>query len=143
LLFLHGILGDARIWQPYLTAFPNYETLAVTQSGFGQKPVQESNSDDAEARFDTQRHAKELIAFCRTLNQQADLPHRQFKIVAWSYACHVSLLAAQMAPELFESMILYELIVPTYGMTEENQARFTKDITKMMSPIIKAYRQIG
>lgn len=141
LLFLHGILGDARTWQPYLTAFPDYDTLAVTQSGFSQKPAQESDLDDAEVLFNTQRHAKELIAFCRTLNQQADLPHRQFKIVAWSYACHVSLLAAQMAPELFESMILYELIVPTYGMTEENQARFTKDITKMMSPIIKAYRR--
>ncbi len=142
LLFLHGILGDARTWLPYLTAFPDYETLAVTQSGFGSRFNETFNqTNDAETIFDTQRHAEELVAFCRTLNQQAHLPDRKFTIVAWSYACHVSLLAAQIAPELFESMILYELIVPSYGMSDDNQALFTKDITKMMSPIIKAYRR--
>lgn len=134
LLFLHGILGDARTWLPYLTAFPEYETLALTQSGFGQE-------SDSEIVFDTQRHAQELVAFCLTLNQQENLPHRKFKIIAWSYACHVSLLAVQIAPELFESATLYELIVPSYGMTQEHQTLFTKDITKMMSPIIKAYRR--
>lgn len=134
ILFLHGILGDARTWLPYLTAFPEYETLALTQSGFGKEA-------DSEDLFDTQRHAEELIAFCQALNELESLPHRKFIIVAWSYACHVSLLAAKMAPELFKSLTLYELIVPSYGMTADNQALFTRDITKMMSPIIKAYRR--
>lgn len=134
ILFLHGILGDARAWLPYLTAFPEYETIALTQSGFG-------NTADSEDLFDTQRHAEELVAFCRALNELESATDRKFIIVAWSYACHVSLLAAKMAPELFENLTLYELIVPSYGITEENQLLFTKDITKMMSPIIKAYRR--
>lgn len=134
LLFLHGILGDARTWLPYLDRFPEYETIALTQSGFGE------NADSAEL-FDTKQHAKELIAFCKALNYQENLPTRRFIIVAWSYACHVSLLAAKLAPELFTSLTLYELIVPSYGISETEQIAFTKDITQMMSPIIKAYRR--
>lgn len=134
ILFLHGILGDARTWLPYLHQFSKFETIALTQSGFGQ----DTHSPEL---FDTQRHAKELIAFCKALNQQENRPKRKFIIVAWSYACHVSLLAAKLAPELFKSLTLYELIVPSYGISEDQQTEFTKDLTKMMSPIIKAYRR--
>lgn len=134
ILFLHGILGDARTWAPYMPAFLEYDVYALTQSGFGV-------DSDSDVLFDTMEHAKELIAFCKALNLSSENPQRKFIIIAWSYACHVALLAAKMAPELFESMILYELIVPSYGIKVAEQERFTKDITKMMSPIIKAYRR--
>lgn len=142
LLFLHGILGDGRTWHPYLTAFSQYDCYALTQSGFGK-------DSDRETLFDTDRHAAELIAFCQALNVKERQPHRQFTIIAWSYACHVVLLAMEKQRKihhsgqasLFNSAILYELIVPSYGMSEADQSLFTRDITKMMSPIIKAYRR--
>lgn len=137
LLFLHGILGDGRTWISYLDQFPQMKTVSLTQSGFSEN----NDSEDSEMLFDTAIHAQELSAFCKALNQQDQTPNRKFRIVAWSYACHVALLAAQENPELFKSLTLYELIVPSYGMTEDHQALFTQDLTKMMSPIIKAYRR--
>lgn len=144
LVFLHGILGDGRTWAPILKEFPEFEAYALTQSGFGE--MNEGQEDiSVDTLFDTDRHADELIAFCTALNTQENRPHRPFIIVAWSYACHVALLAAQKmmqtSPKLFKSIICYELIVPSYGMNENDQTRFTRDITKMMSPIIKAYRR--
>lgn len=137
LLLLHGILGDARTWKPYLSAFPQHEVFALTQSGFGTT----DHSDRSDRLFDTTSHAQELVAFCQALNLQDQKPQRKFTIIAWSYGCHPALLAAKIAPELFKSLILYELIIPSYGMKEEEQALFTSDLTKMMSPIIKAYRR--
>ncbi|MHC5225375.1 alpha/beta fold hydrolase [Ignatzschineria sp. LJL83] len=141
LLFLHGILGDGRTWIPYLDQFPRMKTVSLTQSGFSENNDEKKDSEDSETLFDTAIHAEELSAFCKALNQQDQTPNRKFKVVAWSYACHVALLAAQENPELFISLTLYELIVPSYGMTEEDQALFTQDLTKMMSLIIKAYRR--
>lgn len=177
LLFLHGILGDGRTWLPLLDQFPEYDTYALTQSGFHtaiSMPTKsastiaeqesadqrlninhESDTKDEEILFDTDRHADELIAFCQALNQKEGKLGRQFVLIAWSYACHIALLALQKSqrnsqmvdfshqsnPRLFHSAICYELIVPSYGMSFDDQALFTRDITKMMSPIIKAYRR--
>lgn len=143
LLFLHGILGDARTWIPYLTAFPQYDCYALTLSGFGQ------NSETA-IPFDTDRHGKEVLTFCQALNEKEGKPHRQYIVIAWSYACHVALLAAHKAQSqdrlssassLFAGLILYELIIPSYGISEEMHQQFTRDIAKMMSPIIRAFRR--
>lgn len=134
LLFLHGILGDARIWRPYLSAFPQYDCYALTLSGFGR------GSED-ETPFDTDRHGAEVAAFCQALNNREGKPHRQYIVIAWSYACHVALLSASRAPDLFAELILYELIIPSYGISEEMHQQFTRDIAKMMSPIIRAFRR--
>lgn len=138
LLFLHGILGDARTWIPYLTAFPQYDCYALTLSGFGQ------NSETA-IPFDTDRHGKEVLTFCQALNEKEGKPHRQYIVIAWSYACHVALLAADkdrsQNRSLFSELILYELIIPSYGISEEKHQQFTRDIAKMMSPIIRAFRR--
>lgn len=146
LLFLHGILGDGRTWLPHFPAFDTFDKIAITQSGFGSD-FGINSADDA--LFDTQKHADELLAFCEALNHKENRPDRTFIIIAWSYACHVALLAAkkhlaqsasQLKP-LIDSLLLYELIVPSYGITETAQTAFTKDITVMMSPIIKATRR--
>ena len=161
LLFLHGILGDGRTWLPLLDQFPEYDTYALTQSGFYASTSRSNStqSGDEEILFDTDRHADELIAFCQALNQKEGKIGRPFILIAWSYACHVALLALQKSlqrslptnqlidssthqnPKLFHSLICYELIVPSYGMSLDDQALFTRDISKMMSPIIKAYRR--
>lgn len=134
LLFLHGILGDRRTWQDYPQYFPEHEVIALTQWGFGKEGERDQS-------LDTRESAKTLCAFCRALNEQENTPHRPFIIIAWSYACHVALLAALEAPTLFQQLILYELIIPSYGMDEATHTEFTQDLTKMMSPIIRAYRR--
>ncbi|GGZ94171.1 hypothetical protein DC083_07165 [Ignatzschineria ureiclastica] len=134
LLFLHGILGDRRTWQDYPQYFPEHEIIALTQWGFGK-------GGERDQPLDTQESAETLCAFCRALNEQENTPHRPFIIVAWSYACHVALLAALEAPTLFQQLILYELIIPSYGMDQAIHTEFTQDLTKMMSPIIRATRR--
>lgn len=142
LLFLHGILGDARTWLPFLSAFPQYDCYALTLSGFGKI---EPGSAEGEILFDTDRHAAEVVAFCQALNKQEGKPQRKYIVIAWSYACHVALLAADkdrsQNRSLFSELILYELIIPSYGISEEKHQQFTRDIAKMMSPIIRAFRR--
>ena len=141
LLFLHGILGDARTWIPYLSEFPQYDCYALTLSGFGK-------NGEEKIPFDTDRHAAEVLAFCQALNEKEGKPHRKYIVIAWSYACHVALLAAHEAQSQnrsprspFAELILYELIIPSYGISEEGHQQFTRDIAKMMSPIIRAFRR--
>ncbi|MGL4673960.1 MAG: alpha/beta fold hydrolase, partial [Wohlfahrtiimonas sp.] len=99
--------------------------------GFGEHG-QNINAD----QFNTETHAKELIQFCQSLNQG------KVSIVAWSYSCHVALLAALRAPELFEATYLYDCIVPSYGLEHDTESfkAFSKDLNKTMSPVIKAIR---
>lgn len=131
LLFLHGILGDHRIWAPHCNYLSTrYRALAYTLKGFR---VENSTIDSQE--FNTDIHSDELIHFCDALGLKG------VTVVGWSYASHVALLAAKKRPDLFKSLILYELIVPSYGMTEEDLKLFSRDLTRMMSPVIKALRR--
>ena len=134
LLFLHGILGDRRTWQDYPQYFPEHEVIALTQWGFGK-------GGERDQPLDTRESAETLCAFCHALNEQENTLHRPFIVVAWSYACHVALLAALEMPALFRQLILYELIIPSYGMDQATHTEFTQDLTKMMSPIIRAFRR--
>lgn len=121
-VFLHGILGDERTWQPAFNYLPdNFQAYSYTLST---------------EQFDTSHHADELIEFCHSLKQG------KVMVVAWSYSCHIALLAALKAPELFESIHLYDCIVPSYGLENdpENYRLFSKDLQKMMMPVIKALK---
>lgn len=148
LLFVHGILGDARTFAPYLAAFPEHRVISLTLSGFGEHSAQD------ERLFDTKRHGEEINLFCRAIleaqksaydTKSNTKPKAKLKpkmtLFAWSYACHAALLAASETSSPIDELILYELIVPSYGMTPKETKAFTRDITKMMSPIIKSLRK--
>lgn len=135
LLFVHGILGDARTFAPYLEAFADYRVLSLTLSGFG------ADSENETPLFDTARHGREIARFCQAIAAQSGETPPPITLFAWSYACHAALFAAQIEASNIRQLILYELIVPSYGITDEETKRFTRDITKMMSPIIKALRK--
>lgn len=132
IIFIHGILGDERTWQPafqYLSSDIN--AISYRMSGFG-----ENGQNIPAERFNTEIHARELVQFCQSLNQG------NISIIAWSYSCHVALLAALRAPELFEAIYLYDCIVPSYGLELDAELfkAFSRDLNKMMSPVIKALR---
>lgn len=132
IIFMHGILGDERTWQAafqYLS--DDIHAISYSMLGFG-----EHGQNIPAEQFNTETHAEELIQFCRSLNQG------KVSVVAWSYSCHVALLAALNAPELFESIHLYDCIVPSYGLEHDAESlkTFSKDLNKMMSPVIKAIR---
>lgn len=138
LLFLHGILGAKETWQPVMETLcedpafkESHHLLAYSLAGFGKE-----NSTTPKETFNTAIHADELIAFCDELSL------REIKVVAWSYACHAVLLAAIKRPDLFKTILLYECIVPSYGLENSRDAMkaFTRDITRMMAPSIKAIR---
>lgn len=132
IIFMHGILGDERTWLPafqYLSADIN--AISYRMLGFG-----ENGQNIPTEEFNTVIHAQELIQFCESLKQE------KVSIVAWSYSCHVALLAVLQAPELFEAIYLYDCIVPSYGLENDAESfkSFSKDLNKMMSPVIKALR---
>lgn len=133
IVFMHGILGDERTWQPAFPSLPKEITAySYTMTGFG-----EAGDEIPAEQFNTAQHANELIQYCRTF-----APHK-VTIIAWSYSCHVALLAALHAPELFEQLYLYDCMVPTYGLENcpDQLKLFSRDLHKMMSPVIKAIRQ--
>ncbi len=138
LLFLHGILGAKETWAPVMETLCNDEAfnnthhlLAYSLAGFGKE-----NKNTPKETFNTAIHADELIAFCDALSLN------KIKVVAWSYACHAVLLAAIKRPDLFKTILLYECIVPSYGLenSRDKMKAFTRDITRMMAPSIKAIR---
>lgn len=131
-VFMHGILGDERTWQPAFQYLPeNINAISYRMLGFG-----DNGQNIPAEQFNTETHAQELIQFCQSLNQG------KISIVAWSYSCHVALLAALQAPELLEAIYLYDCIVPSYGLERDETSfqAFRKDLNKMMSPVIKALR---
>lgn len=132
IVFMHGILGDERTWQPAFQYLPaDINAISYSMLGFG-----EHRQNIPAEQFNTETHAEELIKFCQSLNQG------KVSIVAWSYSCHVALLAALRAPELLEAIYLYDCIVPSYGLERDAESlkTFSKDLNKMMSPVIKALR---
>ncbi|OYQ75180.1 alpha/beta fold hydrolase [Wohlfahrtiimonas sp. G9077] len=131
ILLLHGILGDGRTFAPLQDAHPQLPLIPYTLSGSGA----DGESIAAQA-FNTEIHSDQLIAHC---TQHYATP---VSLVAWSYSCHVALLAAFKAPHLFNALYLYDCIVPSYGLEEDPAAlkAFSRDLHQMMSPVIKALR---
>lgn len=129
-VFLHGILGDEETWKNAFQYLPDSITAhSYTLSGFGEHA-------QIIHRLDTNVHALELIEFCQSLDSD------KITVIAWSYSCHVALLAALQAPKLFSAIHLYDCIVPSYGLESDPEAskQFSKDLMQMMSPVIKALR---
>lgn len=140
ILFLHGILGEAKLWQPVIKALQaklkskgieGVVLYSYTLSGFGQELEKQPQQV-----LDTTIHADELIHFCKQQRLENVI------VVAWSYSCHVALLAALKEPILFAQLFLYEGIIPTYGLEEhpEKRERFTQDLKALMTPILRELR---
>ncbi len=131
LLLMHGILSDHRIYQTHCDLLSDqYRTIAYRMGGFGMDGV-----NTPADQFNTERHKKELIHFCEALSLS------NITLVAWSYSVHVALLAAKERPDLIGTILLYEPMVPSYGINDEEMALYSRDLTKMMAPVIRSLRK--
>ncbi len=131
LVFIHGVLGDWRTFQPHCYALsPYFHCISYTQRYFGiQTKVIESHD------FGVERHLQDLVQLCVQLNL------KQIVLVGWSYSCHIALMAAVRYPYLIKHLLLYDAIVPQYGLTATEQKHFSQDIYNLMRPVSKALKQ--
>jgi pimeloyl-ACP methyl ester carboxylesterase len=98
-VFVHGAISDLRTWPQAVseTVAKRYRFIAYTQRYHGTGAW----NDDGK-KYSVATHADDLAKFISTLN--AGPAH----VVGWSYGGLVAIIAAQNAPSLVRSLILYE-----------------------------------
>jgi pimeloyl-ACP methyl ester carboxylesterase len=127
-VFLHGALGDARTFAPHAGMLSSrYRALTYTQRYFGSQAWPEPGP-----AFGVETHAQDLIGFVETLGIGPVF------LVAWSYAGHVALRAAQLRPELFRAMFVYETGFQTFMTDATEIAAFKADLDRMWAPVLEA-----
>jgi pimeloyl-ACP methyl ester carboxylesterase len=127
-VFLHGALGDARTFAPHAEMLSDrYRALTYTQRYFGDRPWPEPGPP-----FGVETHAQDLIGFVEALGAGPVF------LVAWSYAGHVALRAAQLRPGLFRAMFVYETGFQTFMTDAAEIAAFKTDFDRMWGPVIEA-----
>jgi pimeloyl-ACP methyl ester carboxylesterase len=127
-LFLHGALGDARTFAPHCSMLADrWRTITYTQRHFGTRAWPENIHP-----FGVETHARDLIGMAETLDAGP------LRVVAWSYAGHVALRVAQLRPELFRSMLVYETGFQTFMTDATEIAAFKADLQSMFAPIFAA-----
>lgn len=127
-LFLHGALGDVRTFSPHCENLGNqFRAITYTQRHFGRKPRREDGPP-----FGIETHARDLVGFVEALGAGP------VWLVAWSYAGHAALRAAQSRPDLFRAMLIYETGFQTFMTDRSEIAAFKADLEPMFGPIFAA-----
>ncbi|WP_181164698.1 alpha/beta fold hydrolase [Amaricoccus solimangrovi] len=97
-VFVHGALSDARIWDGYAgTIAAQGRFMAYTQRYFGT-----GDWPDKGERFSRETHVGDLIAFVEGLHAGP------VDLVTWSYSGEIATYAALRRPDLFRSMVHFE-----------------------------------
>jgi pimeloyl-ACP methyl ester carboxylesterase len=127
-VFLHGVLGDARTFAPHAELLSSrYRAITYTQRYFGTRPWPEPGPP-----FGIETHAQDLIGFVEALGAGPVF------LVAWSYAGHAALRAAQLRPDLFRAMFIYETGFQTFMTDAAEIAAFKADFDQMWGPVFEA-----
>jgi pimeloyl-ACP methyl ester carboxylesterase len=127
-LFLHGMLGDLRTFAPHAAMLSErHRAIAFTQRYFGNRQWPEGGPP-----FGVETHAQDLIAFIEALGIGPAF------LVAWSYSGHVALRAAQLRPELFRAMFIYETGFQTFMTDATEIALFKSDFDRLFGPVYAA-----
>jgi len=127
-VFLHGILGDLRTFAPHAGMLSErYRAIAYTQRYFGTRPWPEAGP-----AFGVETHARDLIAFVEALGVGSVF------VFAWSYSGHAALRAAQLRPELFRAMFIYETGFQTFMTDAAEIALFKADFDRLFDPVYSA-----
>jgi pimeloyl-ACP methyl ester carboxylesterase len=97
-VFLHGALGDLRTFAPHcrLLSATN-RAITYTQRYFGRGQASQEGP-----AFGIETHAVDLFAVLEALGVGP------VNLVAWSYAGHAALRAAQLRPDLLKAVLIYE-----------------------------------
>lgn len=97
-VFVHGAISDARVWEGYADKIAEQgRFVAYTQRYFGT-----ADWPDDGANFTRETHITDLIAFVEGLDAGP------VDLVTWSYSGEIATYAALRRPDLFRSMIHYE-----------------------------------
>ena len=127
-IFLHGSLGDVRTFAPHTEMLSSrYRAVTYTQRYFGVGDWPQSGPP-----FGIETHAQDLIGFVEALGIGPVF------LVAWSYAGHAALRAAQLRPELFRAMFIYETGFQTFMTDPAEIAAFKADLDQMLGPVFAA-----
>lgn len=98
ILFVHGAISDARVWNGYADRIAaEGRFVAYTQRYFGTADW----PDDGEY-FMRETHISDLIAFVEGLDSGP------VDLVTWSYSGEIATYAALRRPDLFRSMVHFE-----------------------------------
>jgi pimeloyl-ACP methyl ester carboxylesterase len=129
-VFLHGALGDARTFAPHAEMLSSrYRAITYTQRYFGTRPWPEPGPP-----FGIETHAQDLIGFVEALGAGPVF------LVAWSYGGHAALRAAQLRPELFRAMFVYETGFQTFMTDAAEIAAFKADFDALWNPVFEAVK---
>ncbi|MFC6633468.1 alpha/beta fold hydrolase [Microbulbifer taiwanensis] len=125
IVFVHGALADARMWQPHISNIESeYDARAVTLRHF----------DAAEdCSFGLNTHADDLAGFLKSLHEPAH-------IVAWSYGADVVLNTLTRHGSAVASVFLYEPGYPG-SVPQEKMNSWLADANAMFAPIFQAVEQ--
>lgn len=127
-IFLHGALGDVRTFSPHCESLAaDFRAITYSQRYFGTKPWPENGP-----AFGIETHTADLAAFVEALGIGP------VHVVAWSYAGHAALRAAQLRPDLFRAMLIYETGFQTFMTDKAEIAAFKADLNEMFAPILVA-----
>ncbi len=98
IVFVHGAISDARVWEAYADRISaEGRFIAYTQRYFGT-----ADWPDNGAGFTRETHIADLIAFIERLDAGP------VDLVTWSYSGEIATYAALQRPELFRSMVHFE-----------------------------------
>lgn len=99
IIFIHGTLGDYRVWLPHLDTFSKqYRVISYSRRyAYPNKQVINDSAD-----YSVTLHADDLAAFIQSLN--AGPVH----LVGHSYGAYTALLTTMKHPELVKSCVLGE-----------------------------------
>ncbi|HET9744081.1 MAG TPA: alpha/beta hydrolase [Chitinophagaceae bacterium] len=98
-IFIHGTLGDYRVWLPHLDTFSKHYRV-ITYSRRYAYPNKQLINDSAD--YTAMPHANDLAAFIQSLN--AGPVH----LVGHSYGAYTALITTMKHPELVKSCVLGE-----------------------------------
>lgn len=98
ILFVHGAISDARVWNGYSRSIAaSGRFVAYTQRYFGTR-----DWPDEGEQFSRETHITDLIAFVEGLDAGP------VDLVTWSYSGEIGTYAALRRPDLFRSMVHFE-----------------------------------
>jgi len=127
-VFVHGALGDLRTFAPHAEMLSSrFRAMTYTQRYFGDRTWPEAGPP-----FGIETHAEDLVSFVEALGIGSVF------VVAWSYSGHVALRAAQLRPELFRAMFIYETGYQTFMTDAAEIAAFKADLDEMLGPVFEA-----
>lgn len=127
-VFVHGGVSDARVWDPYSdTISREARFVAYSQRYFGLSPW----PDDGSA-FQRETHISDLVSFIEGLGTTP------IHLVTWSYGGEIGANAVLRRPDLFRSVIHYEPVIGSILAGMPGAANATRTLFDTFGPAVKA-----